>query len=85
MDRPKRLKLGDLVIIHWRDSFEPQVHEVAKLEEDCTWFSLGFVVKMTDLFIYLAASIQETKLDSEQIDQDIAVPWTQILELEVIK
>jgi hypothetical protein len=81
MERPE---LSDLVLVRWRDSFETEQSTVAKLEEDCTWFTVGWVIRTTDLFLSIAASVQETKLDGEEIDHHVSIPWTQVLSCEVL-
>ena len=81
-----KLKKGDLVVIRWRDSFaEHGESKLADFPEDCTWYSVGFVVRQTDLFLTICGGVQETTVGGARtVDNLLSVPWTQILDTETL-
>lgn len=80
------VKLGDLVIVQWRDSFAD--HGESNLDDhkrDCRWYSVGWVIRKTPLFITIAGGIQETKVGGERTaDNLLSIPWTQVIDWETV-
>lgn len=81
------MKVGDLVVLEWRDSFSSHDQtELKSLQTDCKWFSVGWVVRLTDLFITIANGVQtgDTKDTPVQFDNFLSIPHTQVVGYEKV-
>lgn len=77
---------GDLVVVWWRDSFSNHdENSLTDVQDDCRWFSVGFVARKTDLFLTIITGVQDTSTDGlHTVDNVLSIPWTQIIEWEVV-
>lgn len=82
----RRLKIADLVMIEWRDSFsEHDQSSLDKLPKDCRWSSVGWVVRMTDTFVTIAGGVELTTVSREEkFDNLLSIPWTQVLDYKKV-
>lgn len=82
MSRPQ---VGDLIALDWRDSF---VHhgqqKIRDVDEDARWISLGYVVRVTDLFLTISSGVCIVGETEGDVDNPLSIPWTQVVKWEVI-
>ena len=81
------MKLNDLVLVFWRDAFHNSGQVLLKnVEDDCRWYTVGWVVRMTDKFLSVAMGVQDTDdIDNAgRHDQVVSIPWGMIIDHEVL-
>ena len=77
---------GDLVVFEWRDSYADHGQNIlGEHPFDTTWISVGWVVRVTPLFLTVANGVQQAGAKDEQLDNILSVPWTQIIELDILE
>jgi hypothetical protein len=73
-------KIGDLVIVEWRDSFVDNGQTAyTALGDDCRWVNVGWVVRKSDLFITISSGVQLTKDSNGEFDNPLSIPWQMLI------
>jgi hypothetical protein len=82
--RPKDLTVGAIVTFRWVDSSQGDFEEdLREWEEDCSWSAVGEVVKCSKRFLTISYGRYEQK--PWICHSPLSVPWTQVLDLEVLR
>lgn len=75
-----------LILVEWRDSFADHGQtNLLSHDEDARWISVGWVVRMTDLFLTIITGMQVEGGDgSPQVDNALSIPWTQVVDWDYV-